>query len=184
MSHHLIDDSDDDDCEAYTMETYTQAGGSMLQGTEKLDLDARMSELPPEQRGIGREIYERNRTQAAPPAGMTIRDSSNGVSTNTGPKGVIADFEEAKKNLRSQRMMERLRREKAIQGKLRVEQFVQDDQQQQQQEQKQQEKQQKQKVTSKTLVTRCCIIVHHTTYLFKENVITCYIVFLLLRYLH
>lgn len=154
--NHLIDDSDDDDCEAYQMETYTTPDTGMLQSSEKLDLDARMNALPPEQVGIGREIYERNRTQqaqSAPPPNMTIRDTGNGVSSsNTGPKGVLADFEEAKKNLRSQRMMERLRREKAIQGKIRVEQFVQLEDEMKneeavQQKQEQQQKKQRQKVT-------------------------------------
>lgn len=98
----------------------------MLGSTEKLDLDARMNDLPPEQRGIGREIYERNKA-GAPPPGMTVRETANTSAANTGPKGVKADFEEAKKNLRSQRMMDRLRRERAIQGQIRVQEFVQDE---------------------------------------------------------
>jgi hypothetical protein len=107
-----LSDSDDDDVQGYDMDEYSlpssNNGGNnqTLDQYEKNALDARMSYLPPEQRYSG----------GCAPGGMM----TTGGATNTGPKGVKADFEVAKKNLTTHRMMERIYRERTIENAIRV----------------------------------------------------------------
>jgi len=48
------------------------------------------------------------------PDGLQVKQNSGGKASNTGPKGVKADYELAKANLGKKRMMERVRREREV----------------------------------------------------------------------
>ena len=88
-----------DDPEAYEFLEYElgpeDAGEPKDEG--KVDMDIRMDKLP------------------EPPKGM--RGGPGMTSTNTGPKGVKADYEEAKKHMATERFREKLMRERALERK-------------------------------------------------------------------
>jgi thiol-disulfide isomerase/thioredoxin len=66
------------------------------------NLEVRMERAPPPPTEGG-----------APPQGMRMTGGGN-PSCNTGPKGVLADFEEAKRNMRTKRMMQDIRTERVM----------------------------------------------------------------------
>jgi hypothetical protein len=88
-----------DDPEAYKMTEHILGpeDGGEEKDEGKVDMDIRMDKLPEAPKGMRGG------------AGMT--------SQNTGPKGVKADFEEAKKNMATQRYRENLQRQAALERK-------------------------------------------------------------------
>lgn len=119
--------SDDDDETGdyhndYTLEEYDI--GPTVQEQEHQDvsnIDFRM-DAPPPTRSMENRL--RDASEAAPPEGMQLArpDPSccGGASSHTGPKAVKADYEAAKQVLRNQRMMDRMRRERALEAGVRV----------------------------------------------------------------
>jgi len=86
------DSSDEED--AYQLEELNVNQEENKNEVEKISLDARMNTLP----------------EPIPPQ---LRSNKQGAA-NTGPKGVLADYDMAKQNLSNKRMMERLRRDQQL----------------------------------------------------------------------
>jgi hypothetical protein len=129
----MSDASDNDDAGGYTLEEYDIGPSQQdLAAAENQTIDWRMDQ--PLQMETGnmeariRADVERMELQARlageePPQFMMPSSSSSlsgASSSKTGPKAVLADYEEAKKVLRGKRMMENMRRERRLEPQEQV----------------------------------------------------------------
>jgi len=103
-----VQNSDAEDEEAFAMESYSVQGGPP-EGGEHID-ESGVRHVSAAQRLTTEDLDPRMDFQ--PPKALQV---NNDGKSHTGPKGVLADYEEAKRNLRTQRMMERIAQERAVQ---------------------------------------------------------------------